>query len=242
MMGRMKRLSEDVKVDVGLVAQTLNNTNVTGRYFHLAKYPRLLAVLSIAAMAATKTAILELLQATDRDGTGSKGIPTTVGQTAIATVTANTLVTEATVVVGTISGSSGDELVINGITFTAADATSAAAREFADAAGLVTCVNNATYGVTGIIASANGSTVTLKSTDAGEYAITVSETGDNLTLATTKALAYVELDASELDLANAFAYVAPKVTTTANTVVSVEILRYGSRWMPTQKCGASAVV
>ena len=117
------RISEDVKLDVGIQAQSLNGA-ATGRYYDLAGYGKALAVLTAGAIAATKTAKVELLQAKDAEGTDSKGIPTTAGQLATATITANALVTKATITLATflaggtitgpiVSAAVGDDIDLN---------------------------------------------------------------------------------------------------------------------------------
>ena len=67
------RISEDVKLDIGLVSQPLDDTNATGKYHPVKDYPRICAVLNGGAMAATKTTKIELLQAKDNGGTDAKG-------------------------------------------------------------------------------------------------------------------------------------------------------------------------
>src|SRR4051812_9353334 len=125
----MNLLSEGVKIDVGVASQALNNSNVTGRYFSMRGFNRALVVLNGGALAASKTTTVELLQATDEAGTGSKGIPSTGAQAATAMVTANAAVTEATLTLATVLAA--DAVTINGLTFTAhATVTSAASRQF----------------------------------------------------------------------------------------------------------------
>jgi len=244
------RITEDVKVDIGLVAQTLNNTNATGRYFPVADYSKVAALLNGGAMAATKVSKVELLQASDGDGGGAKGIPSTGGQLATAEVAANALVTKATVTLATFLV--GGTITINGLVFTAhATVTTVANREFSiagsdtqDGDELVTCINDPTYGVPGVKASNAAGAVTLQADPAGEVVITVASNPDDGTCvkATVEAQAYVEIGTEQLDKANGFGYVAAKVTTTANSVMAAQLLRGGARYTPEQKVGASATV
>jgi hypothetical protein len=222
----MRRFLEQNQVQLGLM-QALNNTNVTGRYFDIRKWRRVTAILTVLSMAATKTAKIELVQDKDGDGGDVKAITG-----AEKTVTANTSVVEATVTLSTFLESG--TITINGVTFTAhADTTTVANREFAidgndtaDAAALVTCINDATYGVTGVTASSNAGVVTLVADDG--YTITVSSTPDDATCvkATVEAIAEVDISVEDVDTANGFHMVAPKVTTTANaTAVSVVLIK-----------------
>jgi hypothetical protein len=226
-----------IKFDSGLKPQALNNTNVTGKYFPLAMWYRLIYVLQVAAMAVTKTAKLEILQAKDAAGTDAKAVTG-----AEATITANVAVTEATIALA--SAAATDKVVINGITYTMAAATDATKREFSNAAGLVTCINDGVYGVPGVTATASSTTVTVQATDPGEATVTVEGTNvaGTITVATVEALAFVELSADMLDTNNGFEYVAVKVTTTANTVVAAGLERAEGRFGPEQQVGASKVV
>ncbi|MBA7481039.1 hypothetical protein ES707_16507 [subsurface metagenome] len=244
------RISEDVKIDIGLVSQALDNTNAIGKYHSLKDYRSALAILSGGAMAATKTTKIELLQAKDAAGTDNKGIPTTADQEATAEITANALVTELTVTLTTFLADG--TITINDLVFTAhATVTTPANREFsisgndtADAAELVTCINDATHGVPGITASNVAGVVTLKATDPGEKVVTVSSSPDDGTCvkATTKAQAFVEILSTLLDKVNDFTHIAVKVTTTATSNVAAVLERGNTRFTPDQKVGASAIV
>jgi len=244
----MKPLYKRTKKDVALVPQTINNTNVTGKYFDMSGHRKALFTALIGAIAATKTVKLEVLQATDATGTGAKGIPSDAGQTATATVTANTKVTEMTITLASVSAA--DTVKINGLTFTAhANTTTASKREFkidgddtADAAALATLINDDTYGVPGVTATASAAVITLKSTVPGETVITVSDQSATITPATTQAMAFVEVDVSSLDIANGYQYLAAKVTSTANGIVGVDLNRGDGRFETDQKVGAYASV
>jgi hypothetical protein len=91
----------------------------------------------------------------------------------------------------TLSGiTTGDTIVIGGLTFTGhVDTTTVANREFdasgddtADAAELVTCINDATYGVPGVTATSALGVVTLTRATAGTPN-TITQTGDHATMA-----------------------------------------------------------
>ncbi|MEN6325795.1 MAG: hypothetical protein ABFD18_06275 [Syntrophomonas sp.] len=243
----MKRLNEELKIDIGLVAQALNNSNVTGRYYDVSNYRKVLAVLNAGAMADTKTTKVEILQAKDAAGTDAKGIPSTADQDVVATITANTLVTTATLTLATVLA--GDKVTINGLVFTAAAAADLPNRVFAqagddtaDAASLVSAINHATAGVPGITATSALGVVTLVADDPGEILITITDAAATITPATTQAIAYVEVDVAQMDTNNGFTHLAVKVTTTANTVVSADLLRGDARFTPIQKVGAAAAL
>lgn len=237
----MERMIESAKVDLGVVPQTLNNSNTTGNYYAAKDYRRALAVLQVGALAATKTAKIEVFEAQDAAGTGAQLIAG-----AEATIAANTAVSEMTVALATVLA--GEAITINGLTFTAhATVTTPASREFsisgndtADAAELATVLNDATYGVPGITATANSGTITLKSTVPGETTITASSAASTFTIATTKAQAYVDLDG--LPLSAGFTHIGCKITSTGNGGVAALLMRGDARGPITQRFGAAAVV
>ncbi|MCM0760671.1 hypothetical protein M7775_19150 [Sporomusa sphaeroides DSM 2875] len=228
----MKALLKRAKFDIGVAPQALNNTNATGAYFSMTYYRKVLAVLSAGAMAAGKTAKIELLQAKDANGTEAKALTG-----AEVTVTANTSIAAATLTLATVAA--GNAITINGLTFTAhATETTPEERKFsidgddsADAAALAGLINHAIYGVPGIIAVANAAVITLTAIEKG---ITITDAAAAITPATVRAVAYVEADVSHLDINNDYTHVAVKLTTTANTVAAATLIRGDGRFEPEQ--------
>jgi hypothetical protein len=235
----MQRLFERAKIDIGLVGQTLNNGNVSGAFYKASDFRRALGVLVCGALAATKTCKLELMEATDANGTGAQLLTG-----AAATITANVDVTELTIALATVLN--GQAITINGLTFTAhTDTTTAANREFsiagddtADAAALAGLINDPVFGLPGVVASAATGTITLKATDPGKTLITAASAAATYTIATTKAQGYVEFDG--LNLSDGFTHIGCKVTSTGNGVVGVVLLRSEERDVITQKVAAQA--
>lgn len=237
-----KKFSDAVKMDIGLLPQAINNTNATGRYYDMSKYRRAITKLSGGAMAATKTTKVEFLQAKDAAGTGAKAVTG-----AEATITANTNVTVATLTCATVLAT--HTVTVNGLVFTAAAAADLPNRVFAVgandtecAASLAEAINHAVAGVPGVTAEAAAAVVTLKATDPGEVLITAEGGQATITVATVQAQAYVELDVSQMDIAGGFTHLAPKVTTTANTVAGAELMRDLGRFTPAQQMGASKIL
>lgn len=233
----MNRQSEIQKVDIGVAPATLSNTNTTGRYFDMSKYGRALFILQTGALASMKVASIYLLEATDASGSDSQTIS---GST--ATITANTNVTVATIDVS--SAAATDVVTVNGLAYTMAAATTAASRTWSSIAALASDINDATYGVSGVTATAATTVITLTATDPGETLITLSATNGSgtITVATTQAQAYVDLDASMMDLADGFTHVAPYVESTGAGTVSVAVLRGQPRVTPTQKVADYEIV
>jgi len=233
----MKALYKRAKVDIGLVPKTLNNTNSTGKYFPMHMFNKALFWLLGGAMAATKTTRIEILQAKDANGTGAKAITD-----AEATITANTAVTAATLTLSSVQAN--DTVTINGVVFTAATAADAANQKFAVGANDTACAASLAEVINaaglGIKATSSSGVVTVVAED--DATITITNASATITVATTEAEAFVEVDVGSLDLANGFEYVAAKVTTTANTVVSVTLIRGDARFEPGQDVAASKSV
>lgn len=235
----MQDFNETYKIDVGLVAQTLNNSNATGAYHAMKDYHGGIAMCSSGAQAATKTTKLEVFEAKDSAGTDAQLMPS-----ATSTVTANANVTKATVAFATVLAA--QTVTINGLVFTAhATVTTAADREFsisgndsADGDELVTLINDATYGVPGVTAVNASGTLTLTVDDPGSKTLTLSASDSTFTLATVEAQQFVEF--KNFDLSAGFTHVATKVTTTGNTPVGTLLLRGTKREAVTQHVGASA--
>jgi hypothetical protein len=245
----MKRLSEDIKLDVALTPQSLNG-NDTGEYFDLSKYRRGLFILNCGDIVDTETVKMEILQAKDADATGAKALADIDDDDddddVVATITGPVNATEVTLALDTVVNE--DEVTINGLTFTAeTDTTTEADREFAingsdteNAAELVKCINDETYGVPGVTATSAAAVVTLKATDPGETLITIEDAATTITPAVTVAQSYIDIQTALLD--TDFTHVAAKVTTESASVVGVVLARYGARHMPEQKVGASSLV
>jgi len=236
------KMYEGMKVDIGLLPTAALNGNATGVYYDLADYRKAIAILQVGAIAATFTSKIEVYQATNAAAGSAKLL---TGAT--ATITANTNVTSLTLALNNVLNT--HTVIINGLTFLAhTNTTVLASRQFSiagtdtqDGDELVTCINDATYGVPGVTASNNAGTLTLVSTVPGATVITAAQgVGATITVATLSAQAYVEFDA--LTLEAGFTHVACKVTTTSAQAVSAVLLRGGQRKEISQKVGASASV
>jgi hypothetical protein len=232
-------ISQRHKIDLGLVGQTISNSNATGPYYPMAGYKKALAICVDGASAVNKVTKLEWLQATAIAGTGAKPVTQSNESTGTESAAASEAAAKAIAAVteGTITLSSmanAETVTINGVVFTAhTDTTTAADREFAingddtaDAAALAGLINDATYGVPGVTATPADAVITLSATTPGTTAITVeTDAVTHCIPAITKQVLYSEIDIDDLDVANGFVYVAPKVTKAGNGVVAVVILR-----------------
>jgi hypothetical protein len=137
-------------------------------------------------------------------------------------------------------------ITINGLTFTGAAATDATKREFiasgndaADCTALISCINDAVYGVPGVTAAeGDGDSIDLTVSEPGETTITITDaTAAVFTPIATALEAIVEVDASNLDIAGGFDHIGCLVTTSAAITCSTTAI-FDPRYSPGQQVAA----
>jgi len=219
----MERIIEREKIDTALLPQSIASTNKTGFYLHLSSFRQIVFILLTAAIAAGKSAVIQLMQATDQNGTGAKVITS-------ATVTIAPFVNAVSASIDLTSAANTDVVTVNGTSFTKAAAASGT--DFSTAADLVTAIN---ANVSNVKASASGNVVTVASIDGkADVNLGKTENAGTITLATVAGMGMVEVEPSDLDIENGFEYVAAKVTTDATIICSVQALRGRGRFTPDQ--------
>jgi len=237
----MNREYESLKINMGLVPQSIASSNVTGKYYSMAEFRTALAVLTVGNITAGGSASLQIMEAKTEAAGDAQALTSRV-----ATIAANVKVAKMTITLA--SGAAGDTItiVINGVskTYTGASSADVAAGEFAaagddsaDAASLLLCMNHATNGLVGVTCTVASAVITIVADD-GYYIDSVAETGSFTTFLTTEAVGYVWLDG--LELTDDYTHIACKVTTASNTgICGVTLLRGKSRKVITQRVGAS---
>lgn len=215
------RLIEGFRFECPLVGQTLNNTNVTGRYIDFTRAKRAMFILSVGSMVATKTCKLEIMQAKTSAAGSAEAITATT-----ATITANTKVKKATVALASVG--TADTVTVtsylNGVEADTATFTKAAASaglNFADAAGLTAAV---IANIDGVTASTSTTNTIITALDGYVVTVASENVGGEITVATNEAIVSVEVSEFNVDTADGFHFLAPKVTSTANGVVAVTCL------------------
>lgn len=249
-------ISQRYKIDLGLVGQTVNASNVTGPYFPVAGYRRFLAVCTDGASVINKTTQIEWLQATALAGTGAKVVKqanesTGTESKAVTTAAALTVTAATEVTITPASAANGDTIAINGVTFTAhTDTTTAANREFKidgtdaqDATALYGLLIDTTYGITDLgiaVTDSESGVLTLRALGDNCVLTVVTSHATRIAVAITKQIVYSEIGIDDLDLDGGFLYVAPKVTKAGSGIVSVVVLREVGDYGPaTQYVGKS---
>lgn len=236
----MKLVAEKVKIANAMVPVSVVGPSTTHKFFSMAGFYRVaFHVIGVAAsIADAVTMILQTMQATDSAGTVAKAITNNVATATVPVKVIAANVTLADAVVGSV-------ITINGLTFTGAAATNFANREFAaggndaaDVLALVSCINDATYGVPGVTAADGaGASIDLTVDEPGENTITISDESAVFTPIATALEAIVEVDASNLDIAGGFDHIGCLVTTSAAITCSTTAI-FDPRYSPGQQVAA----
>lgn len=237
----MKLVAEKVKIANAMVPVSVNGPSTTHKFFPMNAYHRVcFHVIGVAAsIADAVTMTLQTMQATNSAGTGAKVI---TNNAATATVPVKVIAANVTLA----NAAAGSVITINGLTFTGAAATDATKREFiasgddaADCTALISCINDATYGVPGVTAAeGDGDSIDLTVSEPGETTITITDaTAAVFTPIATALEAIVEVDASNLDIAGGFDHIGCLVTTSAAITCSTTAI-FDPRYSPGQQVAA----
>jgi len=245
----MNKISDVNKVDVGIAPAALNGAN-TGLYFPMTHHRKSLFAQNIGVMAAAATSVMQVLQASDSAGTGSKVV---TGKT--TTITANTLASQILLAIVTAAGGvhvAGDTVTINGLVYEAAAADVPTSRVYAvgasgaaSAAALLAKINSTDVNiglpdftaVSGIVAA--NTILTLTADEPGDNLVTAVASAATTVVSTGEAVAFIEVDAAELDVNNGFNHVAIRVTNSAAMGTGIALIRDNSRYSPDQKVADS---
>jgi len=236
----MKLVAEKVKIANAMVPVSVSGASTTHKFFSMAGFYRVaFHVIGVAAsIADAVTMTLQTMQATDSAGNGAKVI---TNNAATATVPVKVIAANVTLA----DAAAGSVITINGLTFTGAAATDATKREFiasgndaADCTALISCINDATYGVPGVTAADGaGNSIDLTVDEPGETTITISDESAVFTPIATALEAIVEVDASNLDIAGGFDHIGCLVTTSAAITCSTTAI-FDPRYSPGQQVAA----
>jgi hypothetical protein len=236
----MERICDKVKIDTALTPVSLNGAG-TGEYFRMDLHRKALFVVNVGAMAAGKTSEIQVMQAQDAAGTGAKVVASST-----ATITANTNV-QAALLTSSATHVAEETYTVNGLVFTAASADVPGTRTYAiganaaaSTANLAAKINDETIGVPGVLAVAADGVLTLTADEPGETSITLAASaGAKGVPSTARAVAYVEVDAENLDTNNGYTHVAVRLTNSAEIVSGAVLLRGQSRYSANQVVAAS---
>jgi hypothetical protein len=246
------KISEHIKVDVGVEPVSLASTNDTGAYHSMMGWKRACFVFAAAAMAATKTVVAQVMKATDGIATGATAL-TSAAATITACVkatkallTGNTIADEDTVVtVSVLKDGASVSSVIYSCEDTDPDIDAgefgSGANDTAACVELAAAINHLQGDY--LKATASTTTVILAVKEPGEYTISLSDAHATIVPSTLEAIGYVEVDAAQLGAG--YTHVALKLTTDATIVVGATLVREGlggGRSATTQQVAAGTVL
>ena len=245
-VSNQQRVTDDVKIDVGMVPISLASTNLTGKYYSMANADRAVFVCQYGPLVTTGTVKLEVFQASDVIGTsaalvvGASAITNATEITHVAAVKQITLSTFlATVTITITAYKKNSSTVAPGypLVYTAhATTTTIASRQFSiagtdtqDAVELLSCLNDPTYGTPGIYWTSSAGVVIGQAVD-DMTTFTITCSADNASDVRTEPQGQliVEVDTLRAPLG----WVAAKVTTTATVLCAVMLIRHGSKFSP----------
>jgi hypothetical protein len=215
------KITEHVKVDVGVEPISLATTNDTGGYHPMSGYKKAIFVFTAAAMAKTKTVVAQIMEATNAAAGSAAALAS-----AAATITANTIVDATSTVTLTATmpdGTTSVQLYVCEDTTPDIDAGEFAsgANDTAACVELAAVINNMQGDY--ILATASGATVILTAAQPGDAVITITLEDSTIVASTLEAIGYVEIDAAQLTAT--FTHIALKLTTDATIVVGATLLR-----------------
>lgn len=235
-----KGIAGTIKPVNALYAAALNGASTTHKFFPVNPYHKVLFhVLGTAASIANAvTMTCQTMQATSAAGGGAKVVTNNV---AVATVPAGVVAANITL----LNAAATNAITINGLTFTGAAATTLSKREFiasgndaADCTALISCINDATYGVPGVTAAEGAAdSIDLTVSEPGEATITITDANGVFTTIATAMEALVEVDLGALDIAGGFDHVGLRVTNSAAITTCVTAI-FDARYAPLHNVAA----
>ncbi len=242
-------LSQVNKIDSAMTAASIDGT-ATGLFFSMSVTRKALFVATLGAIANGATAIFQVVESTDSLGSSAKDIADKT-----VTVTGGTNASAAKLAIVSAAGGvhvAGETVTINGLVFTAAVSDVPESRVYAvgstgaeSAANLLAKINSedSGIGISDILAIASvestNSIITLVGTEPGETLVNAVASSGTTVVSTSIATAFVEVDASEMDINNGFSHLAIKVTTSAAISSGIALIRDHSRYTPEQFVAAS---
>ena len=176
----MHMIREGVKVDCGIKPSD-NATGIAGEYFRMDTFAKAKFHGIVRGQLTGATSTLTVYEATDAEGSGASALGAALVFTqgeqvnmAQVVVTGGSTLAETLILTPYYFNGEGTPTAGTALTFTAAAAENLSEREFdqsgattAEATSIAACVNDATYGVPGLLATVTDSTVVFTCTEPG---------------------------------------------------------------------------
>lgn len=248
----MHDIAEATKIDTALQAQT-GKTELTGEWFKMTEYAKALFLITIQGQLTGASLDFAVYEATDAEGSGGSqlgaaGVGATIAMaqgiklgSAKITVDAGNSVVDETLTLTPYTFVNGVLTAGTALIFTAKTSETLASRYFdqsgtadEEATSLAACINDATYGVPGVLATAAAAVVTLTMTEPGDGLFTITESEPtNLVVTDLVQQAYFEVAVQDLDRDNGFTHVGARVSgVDAGTEFACVIVRAVAGYLP----------
>lgn len=248
----MHNIAEGTKVDCAIRPQT-GSVAYNGEYFGMTKFAKALFIVHANGQLTGADMVMKVYEATDATGSDAQqlGADITLAQ-GIKLTMANIATTGSTLgetlVITPYTFIGGVATAGTALTFTAAAAEDISAREFnqastttAEAISLAACINDATYGVPGVLATVHDTDeVRLTMTEPGEGMFTLTES-DAAELVVTDEIqqAHFEVAVQDMDRDDDFTHVQARLSgVDAADTVSVTLVRALAGYAPVGQVSA----
>jgi len=219
----MHDIYEGTKIDTALQAST-GVTSLTGEWYSMAKHAKAFFLITTQGQLTGASMDFAVYEATDATGSAEAILSAAISMVqgiklAKASVLFNAIDADDTIIILPYTFVGGVLTAGTALTFTAKASETLSSRYFDQASGdnatatsFAACVNNATYGVPGLLATAATATVTLTLTEPGEGLFTITESDVVKSLVTDLIQqAAFEVAVQDLDRDNDFTYVGARV-------------------------------
>jgi hypothetical protein len=206
----MHDIREATKVDCAVYPQK-GATSLSGEYFSMEKYAKALFTAQVSGQHHADSLTLAIYEAEDAAGTGASALGATITmaqgiKVTMATVVCTSVAAADTLIITPYTFVNGTMTAGTALTFTAGTSEVLASRQF-DQSGtdaecgtsLIACINDATYGVPGMLAAVATATVTLTLTEPGDGVFTYVES-DEATLVATDLIQQADFEVAVQDM------------------------------------------
>jgi len=248
----MHDIAESTKVDCAVYPQ-VGATSLTGEWFRMTTFAKALFVAQVWGQHDGDDVTLAVYEATDATGSGESQLGATITMAqgvniTMCTATMASVSVDDTIII-TPSTFTGQGALTAGtaLTFTAKAAESLANRQFnqastdtACATSLAACINDATYGIPGVLATANAAVVTLTMDEPGDGTFTIVESHTTrIAVEDYIQQAHFEVAVQDMDRDNNFTHVGARFASIETDVrTTCQIIRAIAGYQPVGQVSA----
>jgi len=247
----MHDIAEATKVDCAVYPQ-VGATSLTGEWFSMEKYAKALFIAQVWGQHDGDDCTFAVYEATNAEGDDESQLGATITMAqgikiTMCTVTFASIDVDDTVIITPYTFVNGVMTVGTALTFTAKAAESLANRQFDQsgtdtetATSFAACINDATYGVPGVLATAAVAVVTLTMDEPGDGTFTIVES-DTAKSAVEDYIqqAHFEVAVQDLDRDDNFTHIGGRFASVETDVrTSCQLIRAVAGYLPVGQVSA----